>query len=79
MTYLQMLLLSIERCLVVSSNGPSKLDGVHAMKILQALLENMDCSAFLDQIVGKLLAEVHVATGKTGLKRAPSNYISSLF
>jgi hypothetical protein len=31
----------------------------------------MDCSAFLDQIVGKLLAELHVATGKTGLKKAP--------
>jgi len=48
------------------------------MKLFQALLENMDCSAFLDQIVGKLLAELHVATGKTGLKAAPTAYITSL-
>jgi len=48
MTYLQMLLTSIERIFVVNSNGMSKLDGNHACKILQALLENMECSAFLD-------------------------------
>ena len=34
MTYLEMLMININRILVVNSNGNSKLDGNNAMKIL---------------------------------------------
>lgn len=44
-----------------SSDGSS--DGILAMKIILAFLENMNCQNNMDWIMGKLLGELHLANG----------------
>jgi hypothetical protein len=60
MTYLDLTFKFIQRLLVVNSNGAHKLDGINAMKVLIALMENMPgmIDHKLPEFVGMLLAEL---------------------
>jgi hypothetical protein len=48
------------------------MDGIQAVKVLLAFLENMDCSTIMESIMGKLLGELHLATNN---KKTPKDYI----
>ena len=65
----------VQRVLQVNANGRNKIDGMHAMKIFLALLENLDCTNYLPDIVGILLAELHMAANN---KKTPKEYTMSI-
>ena len=78
MTYLELIFKFIQRILVINSNGMHKLDGIIAMKIICALMENLPgmIDAALPQFVGMLLAELKNALESD--PKAPKNYTSMI-
>lgn len=71
-SYIELLRQFIQRILVVNSNGMHKLDGILALKVVIALMENLPggIDAILPQFVGILLAELH----QSQAQKAPQNY-----
>lgn len=73
-TYLELLFKFIQRILVVNSNGLHKLDGIIAMKVVMALMENLpgQIDHALPQFIGVLLAELQYALNPDS--KTPINY-----
>lgn len=68
LTYLELVFKFIQRLLVVNSNGVHKLDGINAMKVLIALMENLPgmIDHALPNFIGMLLAELKHAQNTKG-------------
>jgi hypothetical protein len=72
-TYMQMTQMFCDRTFQLNANSSDgSTDGILAMKVILALLENMNCQNNMEWIMGKLLGELHLANGA---KHPPKEYI----
>mmetsp|Transcript_38754 Transcript_38754/g.28087 ORF Transcript_38754/g.28087 Transcript_38754/m.28087 type:complete len:86 (+) Transcript_38754:2363-2620(+) len=75
-SYCEMVTRFLTRVLYINSNSSEKTDGIVAMKVVIALLENMDgqLDQYFERILEILLAELFNAT----TKKTGKNYISMI-